>query len=61
MTAKQKAIQLLNKYNDFPLTDWWKKQSALIAVDEILNYTNAHGIISLTEYYIEVKQEIEKL
>lgn len=37
------------------------KVAALIAVDEVLDYSTAHGLIDLTEYYLEVKQEIEKL
>jgi hypothetical protein len=66
MTAKQKAIQLFNKYNDFPLTDWWKKQCALIAVDEILNAITFNmydedAYNKEDKYWQDVKQEIEKL
>jgi len=37
------------------------KQCALIAVDEIIGYSRMHGFIGLTEYWHEVKNEIEKL
>jgi hypothetical protein len=68
MTAKEKAEELLDRYEtlgkDFTRGVSMKefsKQCALIAVDEILVYSVAHGFIGLTEYYQEVKQEIEKL
>ena len=68
MTPKEKAEELVNKYFDTImsfLTDNMKKMNAkkcaLIAVDEVLTYSKAHGFIGLTEYYEEVKQEIEKL
>jgi len=37
------------------------KQCAINAVDEVLHYSKAHGFVGLTEFYEEVKQEIEKL
>jgi hypothetical protein len=37
------------------------KECALIAVNEVLEYSQKHGFIGLTEYYQEVKQEIQKL
>ena len=37
------------------------KQCALIAVDEVLQYSKAHGFIGLTEYYEEVKKEIQNI
>jgi hypothetical protein len=37
------------------------KKCALIAVDEIIGYSKMHGFIGLTEYWHEVKNEIEKL
>jgi hypothetical protein len=68
MTAKEKAEELLDRYEtlgkDFTRgvsMREFAKQCALIAVDEILVYSVAHGFIGLTEYYQEVKQEIEKL
>jgi len=64
MTPQEKAKELLLKFmaiqfGDFPTTD--AKRCALISEDEILVYSVSHGFIGLTEYYQEVKQEIEKL
>jgi len=63
-TPKEKAKELVVKYlaiqfGDFPTTD--AKQCALIAIEEVLHYSKLHGFIGLTEWYSEVKQEIEKL
>ena len=71
MTPKEKAIELVNKYQTSQnnlLGVYWdnlSKQCALIAVDELekqeatlLNY-NSESYSS--EYWQEVKQEIEKL
>jgi hypothetical protein len=64
MEAKEKAIQLVFKFDKIIfLTDKVEpKQCALIAVDEILD---AIGEIFETyeerKYWVEVKQEIEKL
>ena len=64
MDAKDKAIQLVFKFDKIIfLTDKVEpKQCALIAVDEILD---AIGEIFETyeerKYWVEVKQEIEKL
>ena len=67
MTPQEKGKELVNKYlqvydGRLPIA----KQCALIAVDEILNlmikefkwdiFNNGH-----IEYWLEVKQEIEKL
>jgi hypothetical protein len=35
------------------------KANALYAVDEIIQYSKAHGFIELTKFYEEVKAEIE--
>jgi hypothetical protein len=61
MTPKEKAAELINRYYSItgPFTE--AKQCALIAVDELLYYSNSHGFVGLTEYLQEVKQEIEKL
>ena len=71
MTPQEKAKQLYNKFNPHCLVKNFygddvevasTKQSALIAVDEILNndgFTKFDDY--LTEYWQEVKQEIEKL
>lgn len=66
MTPKEKAEELFDKYDDYPLTYHWKKECAIIAVDEILNlmikefkwdiFYNVY-----IEYWLEVKQEIEQL
>lgn len=37
------------------------KQCALIAVEEVLYYSKAHGFIGLTEEYEQIKLEIENL
>lgn len=63
MTAKEKAIELVEKYSTFSLRNWYEdnevsKQCALICVDEILNILFQHHKI---DYWKEVKQEIEKL
>ena len=73
MTAKEKAIELFDKFGEFTM-EWDEldgyvedkynaKQCALIAVDEIIeamqfnSWQNRNEI----EYYQEVKQEINKL
>ena len=64
MTAKEKAEDLVLKYlrieNNIP--EWFNtniaKQCALIAVDEVLGYMGADRG---TEFWVEVKNEIEKL
>lgn len=70
MTPKEKAQELFDKYATYVVM--WTggievenqncKQCALIAVDEIINndgFTRHDD--SLTEYWQEVKQEIENL
>ena len=73
MTPKEKAAELINKYatyvvmwaGDINTTHQNCKQCALIAVDEIINLNynllEYYGNLSSTEYWQEVKQEIEKL
>ena len=62
MTPKEKAKELVDKYSDFIISPFTKhnctKQCALIAVDEILNLNDIDMEYS---FYVEVKQEIEKL
>ena len=71
MTPKEKAAELINKmyYTQSSPTSWMQaKQCALIAVDEIGTLKaesfdklpNPHHYFS-RNYWIEVKQEIEKL
>ena len=57
MTPKEEAEDLYNKM----FISSTIKEYALIAVNKILHYAKAHGFIELTNYYEEVKQEIEKL
>ena len=63
MTSKQKAIELINRYNLVVLdtalggSNRRVKQCALIAVDEILN--NCYEVMK--PFWLEVKKEIESL
>jgi hypothetical protein len=69
MTPKEKAKELVDKFSAVPLLDSYEsKQSALIAVDEIIDelleivtVTSSKYIIKHINYYQEVKQEIELL
>ena len=67
MTAKEKAIELVQKYLNIEfclLTDNQAKQCALICVDKILesHYKVLVGVMPKTyDYWQEVKQEINKL
>jgi hypothetical protein len=75
MIPQEKATELYNKYFLLheSLTDengvWivsalnkgLAKKCALIAIDEIIHYSKAHGFIELTKFHEEVKQEIENL
>ena len=73
MTPKEKAMELVNKFleltsEEFTGINISSKQCALICVDEIINtgvhtdYIKVDGyMLSLFEFYTEVKQEIEKL
>ena len=66
MTPQKKALDLYNRMIvDFTIDKWQSKHCALIAVDELekqeatlLNY-NSESYSS--EYWQEVKQQIEKL
>jgi hypothetical protein len=65
MTPQEKADELFRKMYQVrsvaasDITKYFAKQSALVAVDEILDldYFSIEG----REYWTEVKQEIEKL
>lgn len=63
MTAKEKAEDLIDSFSrdgyDIVMSEKLAIRCALIAVDEIIN-TGALGSL-LEEYYIQVKQEINKL
>jgi len=57
MTPQEKAKELLDKFINVPLLDSYEaKQCALIAVDEIIPLVGRYS-----DYWDEVKQEIEKL
>ena len=60
MTAKEKAIELVEKYRveSWVISRDHDKQCALIAVNEVLGYMGADRG---TEFWQEVKIEIEKL
>ena len=66
MTAKEKAESLVREYSDITLNvesddyvnQYTAKQCALIAVNEILGYMGADRG---TEFWLQVKSEIEKL
>lgn len=65
MTAKEKAQELIEKYsvhtwvNPIELMKERTKHCALIAVDEIITEIKLRHLS--TDYWQEVKQEIEKL
>jgi hypothetical protein len=66
MVPKEKAHNLYIKYRDFwSLNEFDAKQCALIAVDEILDSFSGFDFslkyIMNRDYWLEVKQEIEKL
>ncbi len=67
MTAKEKAIKLVerfenlqsNKMSDYSRIEYpTAKQCALLACDEVLGYMGADRGI---EFWVEVKNEIQKL
>ena len=71
MTPKDKAIQLVEKYNlnenlYYSISEYQAKDCALIAVDEIIRHTYIGKAKSKNddnsfEFWHEVKQEIIKL
>lgn len=68
ISPKEKAVELFDKFmkpidelHKYPMCFSTAKQCAPIAVDEVLQYSKAHGFIGLTEYYEEVKKEIENI
>jgi hypothetical protein len=72
MTPKQKAKELVDKYNKDIILYWdlsynQAKKCALIAVDEIINASPIepmiflNGMRSTIPYWQEVKKEIEAL
>ena len=75
MTPKEKAIELVDKYNKHEYLFWdisyrQAQDCALIAVDEIINTLNmdirdldvrGSVLLDLISYWREVKQEIEAI
>ena len=63
MTPKERAEELVGKFYFLVQTKEEQKQCALIAVDEILNALSYKVSSNFEEiqYYVEVKQEIEKI
>ena len=72
MTAKEKADELFTHYHNLIqeiggelgqeiLVSILAKQSALIAVDEILNINSVDKDFSLSFYWQDVKDEIESI
>jgi hypothetical protein len=66
MTPQEKAKELVYKFDDtmeFSTPQRFAKKCALIAVDEILDSLDYDYILfkQQSEYWKEVKQEIEKL
>ena len=68
MTPKEKAKDLFDSYwyclfqSNIEKRNYWSKQCALIAVDEIiLEMDNVMLPNPFKQYWNEVKQEIEKL
>jgi hypothetical protein len=67
MKAKEKADELVDVYYqlvDYPTPHWknLSKQCALIAIDEVLSIiTNSNDYYIMSNYYQQVKKEIENL
>jgi hypothetical protein len=69
MNPKDKAIELFNKFKLKPIKPIYfmhpqhSKQCALIAVDELIESWNKdlYENCGASEYWIEVRKEIEKL
>jgi hypothetical protein len=75
MTIKQEAVNLVGKFQDLVLTNNYdepdfkrQKISAIIVIDEILKLLptidfdkQSEDYEFLSDYYIQVKQEIENL
>ena len=71
MTPKQKAKEIVDKYNlnenlFFSISEYQAKDCALIAVDEVLEATKRYDYTlgpnpSYNEYWLKVKYQIEQL
>jgi hypothetical protein len=60
MTPKEKAEELIDKFSQTNGNSFFAKECALIAVDEILKL-ELQEVYQNSDYWQEVKQEIEKL
>jgi len=60
MTPKEKAEELIDKFTQTNGNSFFAKECALIAVDEILKL-ELQEVYQNSDYWQEVKQEIEKL
>ena len=71
MTPEIKSKELMNRFNNehFPESKEYiiyqsleeSKRCSLIAVDEILNVIDGFDLDKTYNYYLEVKEEIQKL
>ena len=63
MSPKEKAEKLISKMKQSLYSDGMfdAKRCALVAVDEILTINSVDKDVDLSDYWEEVKQEIEKL
>ena len=62
MTPKEKAIELVNKFDGVGLQQRNEAIAcALICVDEILSINSIDKDLELSDYWEEVKTEIQKL
>jgi hypothetical protein len=64
MTPKEKAVELVEKYDlilPYLESKSKAKQYAMIAVEEIMNSIDAEEYVVLYYYWQKVKQEIENL
>jgi hypothetical protein len=61
LSPREKAVELVHKFGMENQYYERAKQCALIAVDEILSINSVDKDEDLSNYWEEVKQEIEKL
>jgi hypothetical protein len=67
MEPKDKALQLFETYLNVGMGNGWAKQCALVVVDEIIEakptaeFIGSNRSYDNVPYWMEVKQEIEKL
>lgn len=61
---KQEAKELYDSflpYTTAEFEDKYTKVCAKITCNKLIGYAKLHGFVGLVDYYIEVKNEIEKL